>query len=267
MAGSSSGTGADVETSAEAAEEELASTTTSTSLRDALTNYEYWKVGRPETTQDENGLIDELNIDWHTVAEFEMDDNLYDMYEGATTGWSDSIDDDELNELWGRVIYYETFGVDAEGVAPFLMVEADSMGTDAGFSVGYDFGGINRPWFETEVIVSDSKRDYSARYGQNDEGKVDTGGKSKTLLKNMFDRRPSDSYSFADTFNNLVDTYVQNIYNSIGDLRETSATYKQSTKRPTRLKDTSTFDLDKFEKSGATVTTSTVKTALTTGEY
>ncbi len=265
MAGSSTPTGEDVETEAAAASAEAADA--AAEVYTLLVNYEYWKVGRPEATQDENGLIDELNMDWYTVAQFEMDDNLYDMYEGGTTGFSESIDDSELEELWGKVISYEPFGVDAEGVAPFLLIEGDSEATDRGFSVGYDFGGINRPWFSSEVIVSDSKRDYSARYGQNDDGSADSGGKSKTLLENMFDRRPSDSYSFADTFNNLVDTYVQNIYNSIGDLRETSATYKQSTKRPTRLKDTSTFDLDKFEKSGATVTTSIVKTALTTGEY
>lgn len=230
-------------------------------------NYEYWYIAKPETTNDKNGLIVDLNMSWDEAAQFATDEDLYDMYGGSMEDLGDAVSDADTTDLIDRVVYSNLANLTnnaAPGVTAFKIVQKAFSTPTSGFTVGYEFGGVNRPWFKDEVVVSSDKRDYAAGYGA--EAQVKETRLSHLLFKELFDRRPS-GLSFADTYNNLVDTYTKNIYGTLGDLKVPSITYKQSTKRTQRLKNTSTFDLDEFEQTGVEVATSTVATTLTTGGY
>lgn len=227
--------------------------------------YEYWQMGIPEPENDDNGLLIDLNIAWDSVAQYEIDDDLYDDYAGAFEETEDVLSEIIEEEVIDETVvfsYSNQFDSDAvdDGVVPFRVVQTNTLGaTNAGFSVAWEVRNtVNRPWFNNEVQVTDNKRDYQTHYGQEDNGY------SLTLLKNKFDRRASEDYSFTDAFNTLVDGYVANIYNILGDLRETNITYKQSPTQAISIKNTSTFKLDAATATGTTVTTSTRVTSTTT---
>jgi len=230
-------------------------------------SYEYWYIAKPETRTDDNGLIVEFTMSWEEVAQFASDEDLYDMYEGSMEDLGDAFSDDDNTDLIDRVVYSNLANLTnnaAAGVTAFKIVQKAFTTPTSGFAVGYELGGVNRPWFKDEVIVSGDIRDYAAGYGA--EAQVKETRLSHVLFKELFDRRPT-GLSFTDTYNNLVDTYVKNIYGALGDLKEQSITYKQSPKRTQRFKDTSTFDLNEFETAGASVTTLTTATTSTTGGY
>lgn len=230
-------------------------------------SYEYWYIAKPETRTDDNGLIVDLTMSWEEVAQFVSDEDLYDMYGGSMEDLGDAFSDDDNTDLIDRVVYSNLANLTnnaAPGVTAFKIVQKAFTTPTSGFAVGYELGGVNRPWFKDEVVVSSDKRDYAAGYGA--EAQVKETRLSHVLFKELFDRRPS-GLSFADTYNNLVDTYVKNIYGTLGDLKVPSLTYKQSTKRTQGLKNTSTFELNEFEQTGVEVAASTVTTTLTTGGY
>ena len=234
-------------------------------------SYEYWYIAKPETSTDDNGLIVDLTMSWEEVAQFASDEDLYDMYEGSMEELGDAFSDYDNARLIDRIVYSNLASLTnnaAPGVTAFKIVQKAFTTPTSGFAVGYEFGGVNRPWFKDEVVVNSDKRDYAAGYG--DESRhlkfANETRLSHIHFKELFDRRPL-GLSFTDTYNNLVDTYVKNIYGTLGDLKVPSLTYKQSTKRTQGLKNTSTFELNEFEQTGVDVATSTVTTTLTTGGY
>jgi hypothetical protein len=242
------------------------------------TEHEYWDICIPLlVSSDEHDLIDSIKFHWENIAVFAADDDLYDMYEGAIES-GPRLRPDEYNEMLtregssGLTSYSEITDAftdideSGEGVTPFR-IRTESPGSPssttatAGFSVAYEIGSVPRAWFGQMVIINDNKRDYKVGSGALQDSD------SEKLLIKMFDRSSSSGTSFKAGYLNLIDAHVAEITKVTGDLRETSATYKQSSKRTPSLKETSTFELDKFEQTGATVATSAITTTLTTGEY
>ena len=226
---------------------------------------EIWAMAVPTTVNDANGLIAYFGMSWETLATFEADDDLYDDYEGSSAALRQDLTTTAATST-GEHTRFNAAALTSDwpstGVAPFRITSVDPSFSSitSGFSVAYEFyhGLPSRDWFDNVVVMTHHRKDYQAHPSE---------GTSAEALQLLFDRSSDSHSSFGSAFSNLVDTYVKDIHGSLGDLRETSVTHKRSPKRVISLKDTSTFDLDKFEQTGATLTTSTITATLSTGEY
>tara|TARA_R110000824_G_scaffold195409_5_gene378204 strand:+ start:1002 stop:1700 length:699 start_codon:yes stop_codon:yes gene_type:complete len=226
---------------------------------------ENWAIGKPAIKNDAHGLITEFIMSWETMVTFEADDDLYDDYEGSSASAGADITglEQKINTTFSQMSLITSGEIDT-GVAPFRITSVDTSlsSITSGFSVAYEFDnppfGVGRDWFDNVVVVDSHKKDYEAH--PSSVGVT-------YALELLFDRTSDSHSSFSRTFSKLVNTYVKDIYGSLGDLRETSVTHKRSPKHAINLKDTSTFDLDKFEQTGTPLTTSTITATLSTGEY